>query len=420
MRLAEPTTGLQVPRPPLRLRARVRFGRGGSEVGLHALPGGGEGRHVLPHEVAHALRLGRRELQHDVVVRVERAAHPERSRAARAHEVERQQVLGRPHLHEREAVTDRRDLHPAREGRLVDHDGIVRAHQDRVVVGEPDERVREALGEGPQDGPHVLHRELVEREPLRGDPARSQPRTDAAEVLGRVQVARPARPRVDRVGGDHVELLLRGRQVVTAVVEDDLELGVVEDVVVPIGEGASHAEDALLDLREDEPFDLGMDRGGSEGHRGSGPEDEHPARVGVQQHRDVPERPLELHVHQGRRRFRAAVDDERLVAAHTARDAHGLVDALAIVDDLDIGELPAGDLRRVGGPAAVDVRGEVLLIPGPSPGRERRARHEEDARGDRGEGHGPAGGEARDDGDPDRRRSRPPASGASARSRTRR
>ena len=281
----------------------------------------------------------------EVVVGVDVAALGEGACPRVAQDEVLEEVPRRAQVHRLQVLANGRDRHAASQGRLVDDDGIVRADDLGVVVGEPDHHVAEGAGERPEHGLHVPGGQLVEREPLAGNPPGGEAVGDAPEVLRGVEVGGASRPRVDGVGGDDVELLAGGGQEVAPVVEDDAELRVVEDVAVPLREGARHAQHAGLDLGEDDPLDLRVERGGAQGHAAAGPEHEDLLRVGVQQHRHVPEGALALDVHRVVRGLGAAVDHEGLEAAAGAGHGHGLVHPLVEVEDLHVAEPLADGCR---------------------------------------------------------------------------
>ena len=157
----------------------------------------------------------------------------------------------------------------------VDHRRLDLAEQDGVVavalaVVAPDDPVGEDLEEG---GDHALGRlqvALVERDPEAHDPARVQVIAAHLVVFHRVQRGAALDPRVDRVGGDDVELLAGGAEEVPAVVVDDLDLlaidrvGVlagdaVDDVVILLAEHRRHdRRHQRLDVADDDPLDVGV------------------------------------------------------------------------------------------------------------------------------------------------------------------
>ena len=111
------------------------------------------------------------------------------------------------------------------------------------------------------------------------------------------RAAEPLHPGVDRVGGDDVELLLGREDVVPGVVVDDLDARIVQHVVVLLAEEArGDLRDQRLDLADDDPLDVGVQHERAGGDARPAADDEHRARLGVQEGREVAEHPLQPHV----------------------------------------------------------------------------------------------------------------------------
>jgi hypothetical protein len=80
---------------------------------------------------------------------------------------------------------------------------------------------------------------------------------------------------VDRIRRDDVERLLRRRQEVPRIVEDQLYARIVEHVMVLVAEERARAAwHRRLDLADHDPLNLGMDRERACGHAGADADDQ--------------------------------------------------------------------------------------------------------------------------------------------------
>src|SRR5262245_41931340 len=101
---------------------------------------------------------------------------------------------------------------------------------------------------------------------------------------------------MDRIRRDDVEALARRREEMARVVEDDLHARIVEDGVVLGREEARRSGDARLDLADDYPLYLGMQRERADGHSGAEAYDQHVGRIGRRERGQVAEQALEAEI----------------------------------------------------------------------------------------------------------------------------
>src|SRR5512143_2909690 len=152
---------------------------------------------------------------------------------------------------------------------------------------EPYDDIGKDLSQGPDDGFEIFFGKFINRQPLADEAAGVKMLRREPEVLDRIQIAGSAEPRMDRIGRDDIELLLRGQQEIPAVVEYDLQLRVIQDIVVVNTERPCHAEHFRFDFCKSYLFYARMCRGRTQRHSAPRPEHEYFLRILVEQHRQV-------------------------------------------------------------------------------------------------------------------------------------
>ena len=141
-----------------------------------------------------------------------------------------------------------------------------------------------------------------------------------------------ADPRIRGLGRDHVVIARRGEQVVPRVGDDQPCARIAEDVVVLAREVARGLHHGGLDLHDVQPLD-GVPGDGAGRDPAAQTDDQHVARVAMEQHRQVAEHDLRRHVRQVVRRVHFAVDAQ---AQGVARPHHrdGRARPVSVEDDL--------------------------------------------------------------------------------------
>ena len=150
------------------------------------------------------------------------------------------------------------------------------------------------------------------------------------EEFARVQHRRAFHPRVQRIGGDGVELLPRRQDEVTRIVDRHVHLLVANDVEVVLAEiGGDDARHERLDFSDRLAFEPRIDRHRARRHAGPAPDHEHRSRLRRDERREMAEHALQPHVLRLARRLHLA---GVVIVAHAARqlrDGHRRVEAFA-------------------------------------------------------------------------------------------
>ena len=127
--------------------------------------------------------------------------------------------------------------------------------------------------------------------------ARLQVIPDLPEELAGIERGGTLDPWVERIGGNRVELLVRGQQVMTRIVVLDVHLRVADDVEVVLREvRRDDVRHQPLDFGDGLVGDEWIDRDGPRGHAGAAANHEDARRVRRYQRRDVTKHPLQPHV----------------------------------------------------------------------------------------------------------------------------
>ena len=158
-------------------------------------------------------------------------------------------------------------------------DGIVSLLVLRVVperaIGEDGEKG----GQFALDGGQVA---LVKGHPLGDEAAGVQAPLAHLKVILRVKRCGPFDPRMDRVGGDDVEFLLRGENKMAGVVDDDSDPRIVDHIVVLlleiIGDDGGNER---FDFADDDVGDLRIAQERPGGDARSASHDQHGAQMGM-------------------------------------------------------------------------------------------------------------------------------------------
>ncbi len=142
------------------------------------------------------------------------------------------------------------------------------------------------------------------------------------EFLG-VQVGRALHPRIQRIDGDSVEAFLGRHQVVAAVVDPHLDLGIAQDIEIRLAKvGGSGLRNQRLDFHDGLAFYSWID-----GHRAcrnsrAAANHQDRARVCRRQSGEVPQHSLEPHVSRHVRSLDLAGDVKGQDAVRKAGDGH--------------------------------------------------------------------------------------------------
>ena len=123
----------------------------------------------------------------------------------------------------------------------VDFQLSVACGQDQVVtlaiVGvAPNHSLRKDLEKGSHLALHYLRGRLIKWDPLGDGPSWIQASRRQFEVLLGVESGRTLHPWMDGIGGDEVEGLVGREEEVAPVVVDQLHPGVIQYIVVELGE----------------------------------------------------------------------------------------------------------------------------------------------------------------------------------------
>ena len=127
------------------------------------------------------------------------------------------------------------------------------------------------------------------------------------EELARVEHRRALHPRIERIGRDRVELLLRREQKMPRIVDVDVDLRIADDVEVVLGEiGRDDARDERLDFGDRFVLDRWIDR--HRAGRDAGAAADHDDGFGLFRHErgEMAEHPLQPHVLRLARRLHLA------------------------------------------------------------------------------------------------------------------
>ena len=194
------------------------------------------------------------------------------------------------------AEVERRSLRPA---------------DQQVVAGRdlPDAGGRKDAPERRHDHAHVFGREAVAVDPLHHHPARPEAFAREREELAGEERRDAADPRIGGLGGDDVVLARSGEQEIPRVGDDQPGAAIAEDVVVLAHEVARGLHHGGLDLHDIHPPD-GVPGHGAGRDPAAQTDDEHVARVVMNQERQVAEHDLRRHVRRVVRGVHLAVDAE--------------------------------------------------------------------------------------------------------------
>src|SRR5205823_7944820 len=107
----------------------------------------------------------------------------------------------------------------------IERDDLERSNQPddrtlRVEIVPPDAHLRKYGKKRTGDHLELLARQLVERKPLTEDPSRREATGRGLVHLSRVEAARGGVPGDEEIGNDDVEARSGGRQVASAIVDD--------------------------------------------------------------------------------------------------------------------------------------------------------------------------------------------------------
>ncbi len=234
-------------------------------------------------------------------------------------------------------------------------------HEVGDAVGVPHRRRRERGAERADDHLEVLGPDRVAVHPLHHHAARGQPRARQRVELRGEQRGDAADPRVGRLRDDDVPPPVGRHQHVAGIADGEVDAPVAQHRPVLALEERGGVDHGRLDLDDVDALDR-MGGDGADGDAAAEPDDQHAARVGVQQERQVTEHELHVHVD--------AVAGVGL-AVHPQRGRR----ALAVHADGGGQPVPVEEELAVGGGLGdTALPGEALVLPGVDrrPGRHHR------------------------------------------------
>ena len=289
-------------------------------------------------------------LQAQVAIAIDRGILEPFGEIGRLTGVGREQIRHRIESDLLHRLRDRRvlgTLQPLLQRGDVDSSGFDLSEQHEIVAltvvrVAPHDTVWKGLEKRADLALHRIGVAFVELHEQRDDAAGIQMLLDRVEELLRIKHRSPLHPRIQWIGGEGFELLLRCENVVPRVVELHVHLWIADDVEIVLAEvRRDDARHERFDLGDGHAFHRRVDRDRPGRDAGAAPDHDDRPWMGRHERREMPEHPLQSHV----LRLARGLDLSRVVViertAHT-RHRHRRHQTLPHVDDLR----RLGDSRR--------------------------------------------------------------------------